>query len=49
LIATHHKPKEVHHDDHSVSYKLKIVISLLLIGIGFLLYDTLSDRSSKLK
>jgi hypothetical protein len=49
LMATHHRPAEAPPETHRLSYKLKIVIVMLVLGIFFLLYDTLSDRSIKRK
>lgn len=43
LIETHHRPEETPHFQH-ISLKLKTVIAMLVIGIAFLLFDTLSDR-----
>jgi Ca2+/Na+ antiporter len=48
LMATHYRPQDDHHGFH-ISYKLKMVIILLVIGILFLLFDTLSDRKYKKK
>ena len=46
-MATHHRPHvEVHHG-YFISYKLKIVIIMLIIGILFLVVDTFSDRKVK--
>ena len=47
LIATHHRPHEEAHGSTQLSYKLKIVLIMLIIGIAFLLVDTLSDRKSR--
>lgn len=32
-----------------ISYKLKIVIIMVIVGITFLVYDTISDRSIRRK
>lgn len=48
LLVTHYrledKAKEV-----SLSYKLKIVILMTIIGVFFMLYDTIGDRSLRRK
>jgi hypothetical protein len=48
LMTTHYIPLDDHQGLH-ISYKLKMVIVLLVIGILFLLFDTLSDRKYKKK
>jgi hypothetical protein len=46
-MATHHRPQvEEHHNQFYLSYKLKIVIVMFVIGIAFLVFDTFSDRKS---
>jgi predicted alpha/beta superfamily hydrolase len=46
LMATHHRPQASEHHEPYLSYKLKIVIAMFIIGIAFLLFDTFSDRKS---
>jgi hypothetical protein len=48
LMTTHYMIPDDHHGFH-ISYKLKMVIVLLVIGILFLMFDTLSDRKYKKK
>lgn len=45
LLATHHRPEEKGEEKETISYKLKIVIFMVVLGIIFLLYDTFADRS----
>lgn len=50
LLKTHHRTSETDKSKNKgISYKLKIVIFMFIIGISFLLYDTISDRSFKRK
>jgi len=46
-LKTHHRTDDEGHKKSTFSYKLKIVLFMVIIGISFLLYDTLSDRSIK--
>lgn len=47
LIATHHRIEEPHSEKESMSYKLKIVFFMVILGVFFLLYDTIGDRSKR--
>lgn len=45
LLDSHHRPHES--PLYQLSYKLKIVFIMMIIGIAFLIVDTLRDRKSK--
>lgn len=48
LLTSHHVA-DSHGESHAISYKMKLVIIMLIIGGLFLLYDTLSDRKTRRK
>lgn len=48
LLVTHHRPEEKA-KEISLSYKLKIVVLMAIIGVIFMLYDTIGDRSLRHK
>ena len=47
LIATHLRIEEPHSEKQSMCYKLKIVFFMVILGVFFLLYDTIGDRSKR--
>lgn len=47
LLATHHREEESNEHSEGISYKLKIVFFMVILGIVFLLYDTIVDGSKR--